>query len=323
MLKAVEKIDLHLPISWGRMSVQELETVAKAMIDLEAENRLKPKPLADKELRIRLFMQFTGLEILEPANPVIPVEEQFYVVRRKGINEQLNLYLWQIEYWIEHYMSWLDKKPTVIHFPYEKYTHLSWRGYHRYEGPATFMQNFKWQQYRIANDYYILFVKESNRLYELSSDDTISATDLKKQQKLVRVAKALFLATLFNRRIKYVDTETKLVKKEYMYASWQSIDNKYDFLNFDDVKFQVILFWWSSELNRLAKTYPKVFKEEDTKKRKFVDPLTLYTRQTSIMEKYLRFSEEKLNRETYSNVLQHFQNMIDESDRMKEISNKK
>jgi hypothetical protein len=66
-----------------------------------------------------------------------------------------------------------------------------------------------------------------------------------------------------------------------------------------------------------------VFKEEDTKKRKFVDPLTLYTRQTSIMEKYLRFSEEKLNRETYSNVLQHFQNMIDESDRMKEISNKK
>lgn len=323
MLKAIEKIDLHLPESWSKMSVPELETVAEVMIYMEAENRQKRNALADKELRLRLFLAFTGLEVLEPANPVIPIEEQFYIVRRKGMNERLSLYLWQIEYWITNNMSWLDRKPTIIHFPYEKYVHWSWRGRHVYEGPSVFMQNFKWQQYRIANDYYILFVKESNRLLDMITADTASPLDFLKQSKLVRSAKAMFLATLFNRRIKYVDVETKLVKKEYMYASWQSVDNKNDFLDFDEVKFQVILFWWSSELRRLAKNYPKVFKEEETKHRKFVDPLTLYTRQTATMEKYLRFSEENLNRETYTNVLQHFQNMIDESDRLKEISNKK
>ena len=50
--------------------------------------------------------------------------------------------------------------------------------------------------------------------------------------------------------------------------------------------------------------------------------LTLYTRQTATMEKYLSTNEEQLNHELYTNVLQHMQDMVDESDRMKEMSRK-
>lgn len=41
------------------------------------------------------------------------------------------------------------------------------------------------------------------------------------------------------------------------------------------------------------------------------------------MEKYLNIKEEDLNHELYTNVLQHLQDMIDESDRLKAMENKK
>ena len=40
------------------------------------------------------------------------------------------------------------------------------------------------------------------------------------------------------------------------------------------------------------------------------------------MEKYLGINEEEMNRELYTNVLQHLQDMMDESDRMKALENK-
>ena len=101
------------------------------------------------------------------------------------------------------------------------------------------------------------------------------------------------------------------------------MNNWRDFEHFSDVKFQCVLFWWTGTMNWWQKKYPKVFRSGSPKKNAVSTPLELYTRQTATMEKYLGINEEEMNRELYTNVLQHLQDMMDESDRMKELNNKK
>ena len=317
-MQQIERIDLRMPKGWSDMTVTELETVASVLVEAAAQ---RPS-LNSKQVKVKLFLALTGLEVLESANPAKPVEEQYLVVCRRGHVERLVMYLWQMHYWMEEQMGWLDKPSNLLMFPYKEYKKWTWKGRHKYEGPSALMQNFQWRQYRIAGEYMGYFITESNRLVKMR-ESNVSGAELKKQLHAVARAKGLFLATLFNRKVKFVDAETKLIRKEFVYVSSQSIRNWRDFEHFSDVKFQVVLFWWTGTMNWLQKKYPKVFKSTNPKKNTVANPLELYTRQTATMEKYLGINEEELNRELYTNVLQHLQDMMDESDRMKELNNKK
>ena len=318
-MKRVERIDLRMPKGWGDMTVEELEMVASVLVESAA---MRPA-LTPKQVKVRLFLALTGLEVIETANPAKPVEEQYLVVCRKGHVERLILYLWQMHYWMNENMRWLDQPSTLILFPYKEYIKWTWKGRHKYEGPSSLMQNFQWRQYRIVGEYMSYFINESNRLVKMRESEGVSEKDIRRQLHAVSRAKALLLATLFNRKVKFVDADTKLIRREYVYVSNQSIRNWRDFEDFDDEKFQVILFWWTGTMNWLQKKYPKVFKSSNPKKNVIANPLELYTRQTATMEKYLGINEEELNRELYTNVLQHLQDMMDESDRMKALESKK
>ena len=317
-MQQIERIDLRMPKGWSDMTVTELETVASVLVEAAAQR----PALTPKQIKVKLFLALTGLEVLESANPAKPVEEQYLVVCRRGHVERLIMYLWQMHYWMEEQMGWLDKPSNLLMFPYKEYKKWTWKGRHKYQGPSALMQNFQWRQYRIAGEYMGYFITESNRLVKMR-ESNVSASEIKKQLHAVARAKGLFLATLFNRKVKFVDAETKLIRKEFVYVSSQSIRNWRDFEHFSDVKFQVVLFWWTGTMNWLQKKYPKVFKSTNPKKNTVANPLELYTRQTATMEKYLGINEEELNRELYTNVLQHLQDMMDESDRMKELNNKK
>lgn len=322
-MKTIERIDLHLPKGWNGMTVSELETVAGIFVEAQRRSN-KRHPLNMDAVKVEVFLALTELQVLETANPEKPVEEQYLVVCRTGHEERLVLYLWQVHYWISENLKWLEESPTLLRFPYPTETRWSWCGRHKYEGPAALMQNFQWRQYRLAGEYMTYYVTEENRLAQMKVQGTVSERDMLRQMRAVSRAKAMFLATLFNRKIKYIDTETKLVMRGYNYVSWQSMKNLHDFMHYPDHKFQCILFWWVGTMNWLQKKYPKVFKKSaPTKGQKQSNPLELYSRTTATMEKYLGINEEEMNRELYTNVLQHLQDMMDESDRMKELNSKK
>lgn len=320
-MNTIERIDLHLPKNWNAMTIVELETVASIFVSAQRKSSRR-RPMNMDEVKVEVFLALTELEVLETANPAKPVEEQYIVVRRKGHDERLTLYLWQIHYWMQENLKWLDESPTLLRFPYPTETRWSWCGRHKYEGPSALMQNFQWRQYRLAGEYMAYYVSEENRLAQMKAQGEASDADLLKQVRAVNRAKGMFLATIFNRKIKYVDTETKLVMRGFNYVSWQSMKNLHDFKNYPDYKFQCILFWWVGTMNWLQKKYPKVFKKSSTKGQKQSNPLEVYTRTTATMEKYLGINEEEMNRELYTNVLQHLQDMMDESDRMKELNKK-
>ena len=87
-----------MPRDWNAMTVSELETVARVLINATASGR------DAQAVKVELFLALTGLIVIEGVNPAKPVEEQYIVVARTGHAERLNLYLWQIVYWMREQM---------------------------------------------------------------------------------------------------------------------------------------------------------------------------------------------------------------------------
>lgn len=320
-MNTFDRIDLHLPKSWNAMTVNELETVSRIFMEESTHGGKRGTDMM--AVKCRIFIALNNLIMVQAPNPEKPVEDQYIVVRKADDERNFILYLWQIHYWMEEEMKWLDSSPTLTRFPYPELRMRRFLLPIRYRGPQALMQNFSWRQYRYACDYMSYYVMEQNRLVGMTMKGDASTRDMKKQQRAVARAKAMFLATVFNRRVRYVDTETKCLMRGYTYVSWQSMKNLQDFIGFPDYKFQVVLFWWVGMMGYLQKKYPKVFRKSDVRKQASVNPLDVYTRTTATMEKHIGINEEELNRELYTNVLQHLQDMIDESDRMKELERKK
>lgn len=316
-MQTKERIDLHMPNHWNAMTTSELETIADILLKVSARAD-QLHPLNFNAAKIEMFLGLTELEVVSSANPVKPIEEQYIVVKKRNETDAFNLYLWQIHYWIQESMKWMDKESALTRFPYPEYRH--W--FRRFSGPGALMQNFKWRQYRFACDYMSYYLIEQGQLVGMKLRKNQSAFELKKQIEIVRTAKAMFLATIFNGRVKFVDAETKRMVHDYAYVSNQSTDHLKSFKDFSDVKFQCILFWWAGVMNYLQRKYPKAFKKDDPKRQATVNPLELYTRTTAVMEKYLGIDEEKLNRETYTVVLQHINDMAREQEEMDRLNRK-
>ena len=317
-----ERIDLHLPKSWNSMTIEELETIARILQEASTDNA-SGIGTSMLSVKCRIFIAINKLVVMQAPNPVKPVEDQYIIVRRSYEDRYFILYLWQIKYWMDEDMKWFDSSPTLTRFPYPELRMRKFLIPHTYKGPKALMQNFCWRQYRFACDYISYYMTEQNRLVEMIEQGNVSDRDMKRQQRAVSRAKAMFMATLFNRRVRYIDTETKCLVKGYTYVSWQSVKNMHDFINFPDYKFQVILFWWIGMMNYLQTKYPKVFRKVEVSKQSRTNPLEIYSRTTATIEKHIGINEEELNRELYTNVLQHLQDMMDESDRMKELERKK
>ena len=186
-----------------------------------------------------------------------------------------------------------------------------------------YAQNFSWRQYLTAADYMDFNRDSQNNMVRLMNNRKASATDLKVARRHVDEAKSRFLATIFNRSIRYVDISTQHVSREYSYVATQTESNAVYFRHFDDVKFQVVLFWWVGLMNYLQKSFPECFKVSPAKNPQQADPLQMRVRTTAALEKYLNGSEESVYRENYMNQLQHLSDMIKQGKEMEKLNNKR
>lgn len=328
-MQTTERIDLHLPPSWNAMATCELEAISSVLLR-ESARVTKHRPFNTEVAKVEMFFKLTELEVIRPVNPEKPVEAQFYVVRRKHTNvkvlshlfkakeELFNIYIWQIHYWIKENMKWMDAPSSLTRFPYPEYQ-VKFR---KFAGPAALMQNFQWRQYRVACDWMSYYLVEQNQLLTMKASDRYSSNDLLKQSKHVDNAKASFLAVIFNRKVRYIDTQTRWMVKEYTYVSNQGVNNAQYFRNFPDEKFQCILFWWTGMMNYLKRKYPKCFKRGEPKNQAQVNPLELYTQTIATMEKYLGFDEKTVNDELFTIVLEQINRMITDNERMDKLNSK-
>lgn len=357
MFEEKRHINLRLPTSWSDCSVEELRTVAKVLIDC-ALRATRYKPFSITEVKIALFFAFTGLEIVEPVNPHIDVEHQFYLVRfvdkrfhllrklwrwcRKKITGEdtsvFKLFLWQIASWIDDekdlntgrviragLLDWLNCEGNnhLYNFPFQeiKRRRSWWRQKKTFRGPESLMQDFTWQRYRFLQDYMEFYVTQQNLLIQMKEQgNMVSVDDLQKQEKATDLSRAYFLATLYKAKTRVVDENTQGVRYDFEYQSNQVADYTPYFRNFSEEDWQVIRFWWEGMMHYLQSEYPRCFKKQNVKgQQKQANPLELYTRTTATMQKYLGLDEKGVNNQFFQIVLQHMDNMARENEELEKI----
>lgn len=211
-----------------------------------------------------------------------------------------------------------------------------------FQGPVTDLDGFSWSQYRLATEAMQNYVTLSNNLLKMQQMNagnhslphregwggSFSDDQLRQQAQSVDMAKSLFLATIFNRKVKHVETATGMIRKDYHYESNQITDNAEYFRNFPDTQWQVILFWWTGIMHQLSKRYPHVFKVQKTpslRGKAGVGPsaLDIYTATIATMQKYVGINEKECNNQSYSLVLEQLERMSKENEELEKIRHKK
>lgn len=361
-----QKLNIKLPRHWDACSAKQLEQIASVIKD-ETERVTAFHPFSMQDVKTALFFLWSGLRIVEPINPRVKVEDQYYVCRHNDVDGPFNLYLWQIDYWIngvidyekaaqqgllvedgspteplpkrvKGQLDWLDdpNDTGLINMPYDFLKLRKQSGYFSFfslhfsfkktfAAPDALMQNFSWQQYRFAQDLMDNYIKQSNNYVKMNRYRTrFSPEQLIKQEQTVDLARAMFLACIFNAKVRYIDTDTKKAVHGFHYTSNQFSDNAQYFRRFPDEKWQVVLFWWSGMMRYLQKQFPHVFKQSKVKDGSAVqNPLEVYTATIATLEKYLKQTEEELNRKTFMLTLETLERMAKENEEMEKLNKKR
>ena len=329
-------IDLHLPTSWQSCTASDLEKIVASgglpiappkggLGGLPHSPNDSEAALLNPASKVTCFLALTGLELLGGPDTSLPLEEQTIEVampldRRwwqwwKPRRKIFTLALWQVHYWIKEQLSWLDNPPAIPRFPYPVWKYNG-REFH---GPKTYLSDWSWGQYRLAQDYLSYYFKVIGGLGDNRNNDI---TSLRNNAKKIAEATAMFLATIYNGRVVTLDPDTHQPKEDYAWVSDQSTANMEAFMDFPPLRMQVILLWWGTTMERLHRVYPKCFKSSDKHKKKprrTQDPMEEYAKLTAALEHYTHFDEATINREQHEVILQRLTQMITENEEVEKI----
>lgn len=302
MLTETRHIDLHLPRSWNQCTTDELEQIA-TVIALRTLRTDRYHPFDMLAAKVELLFTINKLEIVTPGDDVymvrfIPGKSKWW--KRTKQEEPFELTVGAVHAMITDYLSWIDDDDAepLLRVPYPTMT-IHGR---QYTGPTPMLDGFMWEEYRHLQDWMQIYTTLSNRLLKLTQRhrDEHVIKDVAEQVTHVR---SEILAILFR-------PENGEKKSS-------------DFNDFDDIKWQVMLFWWSGLMKYLQKQYPRCFKpQKPDRKNKRQNPLELYTRTTATMEKYIGLNEQEVNKQSFHVILQHMEDMAKEAEEMKRINSK-
>ena len=323
MLEQQRHIDLHLPKGWNQCTTDELEHIAAAIILCQQRvDRYHPFDWAQVKLMAVLSINdikvISGPEYNDLLFPdSLPSEDDNFTVRRHEDTEPWPITLGQLHALTEQ-LSWIDDEKadkTVFQFPYPEIDvrckKEEGRGISHHpssiihlQGPPPLLDGYSWQEYRWLTDW----MQEYMRCENAKRDSTTARNE--------------FLAILF----KPAGKPTGTVAAEHTSAISHLTSDIFE--GFSPVRWQVILFWWSSLMAILARKFPKVFKQQPVGKRqrqqKADTPWDFYNRVIATIQKYVGgLSEENVNHASYGTILQQLEMMAREAEEMDRISKKK
>ncbi|MCF0243416.1 MAG: hypothetical protein HUK06_01485 [Bacteroidaceae bacterium] len=349
MFNISNNINIDIPTSWNRCTLTQLRAISEIMIEL-TEHSTPLNPFDMRAFKLAVFFCLAELEITKPLDTNLPVGEQHYYVRKQGSrffhlknkilkrNKPFSLFLWQIYYWLfpeqekskknrrKGILDWLgnDSGDTLLLLPIEKIRRGPWYKRKVFLGPAPMLDGFTWQRYRFAQDYMQSYMELSNKLCQLSKlGRRVQAKTIITITKELDKVRAMFLANLFEDKVRYIDESTGETRYDYHYYTSQAQVNAHYFRNFSNSDWQIVLLYWSGVMQWLSKTYPRVFKKQNVKKNQSVNPLELYARTTATMEKYIGLSADQVEREPYTTILQQMEDIALQNEELDKIKHKK
>lgn len=293
MIKETRHIDLHLPTGWNQATTEELEHIAAAII-LCQQRQDRYHPFDWAQVKLMAVLAINGIEVVESG-------DDEYMVKRKEDSESWPITTGQL-YSLTEQLAWIDDEKadkTVFQFPYPELTITNNREPITVVGPPPLLDGYTWQEYRWLTDW----MQEYMRCENAKRDSTAARNE--------------FLAILFKRGGRNNDiTESR--NNDTLDAAL--------FTDFDPVKWQVILFWWSSLMAILARKFPKVFKQQPVGKQRRQQkdtPWDFYNRVIATIQKYVGgLSEQDVNTASYGTILQQLDMMAREAEEMERLNKK-
>ena len=317
MLKAKTiHIDLHLPKSWNQCTTDELEMIAAAIIaEQQRVGRYHPFDWSRVKLDVVLAVNRLSIDSLttdpspkgEGSSQTIHADaptrslsdiESTWLVKRPQDKKPWPITTGQLVALTER-LAWIDDEKadkTIFMFPYPKLTLRRTDGsgskLSTLQGPPPLLDGYTWREYRWLTDWMQEYMRRTNAHLDATS------------------AQCEFLAILFKPK---EDGSAEA-------NSPLSTLNSQLFTAFDAVKWQVILFWWSSLMQQLQKKFPRVFKSQPVNKKgrqpkqKADTPWDFYNNVTASIQKYIGgLSVQDVDNQPYGVTLKQLEMMADES----------
>jgi len=325
--KSTRQIDLHLPTGWNRCTTEELEAIAAAIIQ-EQQRVDRYHPFDWSRVKLGIVLSINEITVSEKGKvnsekfATATDSDTEWLVRRPQDKEPWPITTGQLVALTER-LAWIDDEKankTIFIFPYNSLNikHGTWNI--KVQGPPPLLDGYTWNEYRLLTDWMQAYMRNANAMAQSKMEDV-----RRKNAEAAKNARNEFLAVLF----KPAEKPTGTGAGNDDSGSKLSTLNSQLFTSFDAVKWQVILFWWSSLMSMLAKKFPKVFKQQPVGKGKRRQqqqdtPWDFYNRVTATIQKYIGgLSEQDVNNATYGTILQQLEMMADEAAEMEKLKRKK
>ena len=313
--KSTRQIDLHLPTGWNRCTTEELEAIAAAIIQ-EQQRVDRYHPFDWSRVKLNTVLSINEITMMEDGRWKMeePLDishqtsdiESTWLVRRPQDKEPWAISTGQLVALTEQ-LAWIDDEKAskvIFQFPYptldvrckkedvRAISHLTSAIVHL-QGPPPLLDGYTWQEYRWMTDWMQAYMRHNNA----------------KNAEGAAQAQREFLAILFKKKDDNKDNKDNCEPLTI---------NPESFTSFDAVKWQVILFWWSSLMSMLAKKFPRVFKPQPVGKKqrpqKADTPWDFYNRVTATIQKYIGgLSSHDVDDQPYGVTLQQLEMMADEA----------
>lgn len=330
-------IDLHLPTSWNGCTTEELEYIAAAIIDAQMRvDRYHPFDWAKVKAQIVLAVngisvsegfrvQGSGVHQTSALSPQPSDIESEWLVQRPEDKEPWPLSVGQL-YALCERLNWIDDEKSdkvIFQFPYPELTLVQGPKPLTIDhepltvaGPPPLLDGYTWREYRWLTDWMQEYMRIANAMAQSKREDV-----RRKHAEGALRAQREFLAILFKPAGKPTGTAAS------DHTSSLSPHPSDIFTGFSPIKWQVILFWWSSLMQQLSKKFPRVFKSQPVGKGKQPrrdTPWDFYNRVTATIQKYIGgLSAENVDAQPYSVTLQQLEMMADEAAEMDKLKHKK
>ena len=312
MLEQQLHIDLHLPTGWNRCTTEELEIIAAAIVREQASVG-RYRPFLWERIKVHIVLGINDITILQNNTPE---DDGKWLVKRTEDKEPWQLSTGQIANLCEH-LNWLtdENASPLFVFPYpilrlevrgERFLDKqSGKAEREVSGPPPLLDGYTWREYRWLSDWMQAYMRHANAMAQSKMEDA-----RRKNQEGAENARNEFLAILFK------------PAGEKMFNVQCSMFN-----GFSPVKWQVILFWWSSLMRQLAKKFPRVFKNQPVKKGRRTQspdtPWDFYNHVTATIQKYIGgLSASDVDDQPYGVVLQQLEMMADEAAELERAKSK-
>ena len=326
-MKETRTIDLHLPRGWNDCTTRELEQISAAMM-LRQQQATRLRPFDWAKVKVDVVLAVNDLDVrgqvpgsnnlagtepardLSPDIPDIPYLVQFR--HRKFFRRQAPFPITTGQMMdLCSRLDWIDapqdKQQPLYRFPYPV---LRLSLLHEYHGPDVMLNGYSWTEYRNLQDFMQNYMRAQNHLINVQQNPRATIEQHYDALQAIDDARACFLAVLFRAKG----------------ASANPVAACKPFRQFDPIKWQVILLWWSSLMQQLMQKFPRVFKAQPVKSRraaKSQSPWDFYNHVTATLADEYKTSETEQANETYSVTLQKLENMAQKSAELEKLSKKK